>query len=145
MLPATSALKVKEDTWQEYADERGAVLAVSRNQFLNQCNGLRVFRRMNWSCRTKLISCGEVILQVEVDDCLVAMEVDTGASVSIISESTFFRLWPKRNLDTSHVKLQSYTGDAIPVLGCVQTLVSYEGQTAELSLVVVQGRGAVIG
>ena len=23
------------------------------------------------------------------------MEVDTGASVSIISESTFFRLWPK--------------------------------------------------
>ena len=72
---------------------------------------------------------------------LLCMEVDTGASLSIISESTFFRLWPKRNLDT---KLQSYTGDAISVLGCVQTLVSYEGQTAELPLVVVQGRGPTL-
>ena len=34
--------------------------------------------------------------------------------------------------------IQSYTGDAISVLGCVQTLVSYEGQTAESPLVVVQ-------
>lgn len=78
---------------------------------------------------------------IKVDDCLLTMEVDTGASVS---ESTFFRLWPKRDLVTSHVKLQSYTGDTISVLGCVQTQVSYEGQTAELPLVVVKGKGPTL-
>ena len=42
-----------------------------------------------------------VVVQVKLDDCLVAMEVDTGASVSIMSKATFGELWPGRILQPS--------------------------------------------
>ena len=34
-------------------------------------------------------------VQIGVDDCLVNMEVDTGASMSIMAETTYRRLWPQ--------------------------------------------------
>ena len=47
-------------------------------------------------------------VQVGVDDCLVSMEVDTGASMSIMGETTFNKLWPGRGLDITDVTLQNY-------------------------------------
>ena len=41
----------------------------------------------------------------KVDDCLIPMEVDTGASMSLMSEHTFRRLWPRRSLVTTGVTL----------------------------------------
>lgn len=40
-------------------------------------------------------------IQVLVDGCEVPMEIDTGASRSIRSESLFRSIWPKRKLSTS--------------------------------------------
>ena len=37
-------------------------------------------------------------VHVLVDNCSVPMEVDTGASVTLMSETTFFQLWPGRGL-----------------------------------------------
>ena len=37
-------------------------------------------------------------VQIGVDDCLVSMEVDTGASNTIMAETTYQRLWPGRSL-----------------------------------------------
>ena len=37
-------------------------------------------------------------VHVELDSCKVSMEVDTGATVSIITEALYRKLWPRRGL-----------------------------------------------
>ena len=37
-------------------------------------------------------------VKVDVDDCDVRMEVDTGSSVSLVSQATYERLWSKLEL-----------------------------------------------
>ena len=69
----------------------------------------------------------------------VTMEIDTGAAKTIIPEKTFHKLWPGRGLDETAVRLQSYLGEPIPVVGCANVRVVYENQTAELPLIVVKG------
>ena len=73
-------------------------------------------------------------IKVEVDECLVGMEVDTGAAMSIMAINTFRKLWPRRSLDKTAVKLQNYSGESIPVLGMTSSKVTYEGQQATLPL-----------
>ena len=68
----------------------------------------------------------------------VTMEVDTGAAKTM-SGKTFHKLWPGRSLDSTPVRLQSYLGESIPVLGSTLVHTSYESQTADLSLIVVEG------
>ena len=72
------------------------------------------------------------------------MEVDTGASVSVISKDTYSKLWPSAQappIESSDVQLQTYTGHSLPVLGTIDVDVSYKHQTAKLPLVVVEGNG----
>ena len=70
------------------------------------------------------------------------MQVDTGAAVSVIRHSVFQSLWDSPpSLMKSDVKLQSYTGEQIGVIGCFTTSVSYQGQKKDLPLLVVEGSG----
>ena len=46
-------------------------------------------------------------VQVLVDGCKVPMEIDTGASRSIISKTMFRSIWLKRKLVASNVKLST--------------------------------------
>ena len=61
----------------------------------------------------------------KVDDKDIEMEIDTGAAVSIISEQLFQRKFPEQPLDAASVKLRTYTGDVMPVLGQFEAKVSY--------------------
>ena len=72
------------------------------------------------------------------------MEVDTGASLTLMSETTFSGLWPGRSLQPSQVRLQSYLRETIPVVGCFCVNVDYNGQTCELPLVIVAGSGPTV-
>ena len=72
------------------------------------------------------------------------MEVDTGASVSIMSETLYHKLWPRRGLKEPTIRLQTYSKEPIPVVGAAQVQVAYEGQTATLPLVVVKGKGPTL-
>ena len=45
---------------------------------------------------------------VTIDGKEFTMELDTGASVSIISEKLYKQLWPKRRLENSLIRLQTY-------------------------------------
>lgn len=83
-------------------------------------------------------------VQVVIDECNVDMEVDTGASVTIMSESKFYNLWPGRSLDKTEVRLQSYSKETIPVLGSTQVSVCYDNQVAQLPLIVVKGTGPTL-
>ena len=85
-----------------------------------------------------------ITVQVGVDECTVTMEVDTGASTTIMPEPTYHKFWPGRGLSQSSVKLQNYSKDSIPVVGSTTVQVCYEGQTAELPLIVVKGSGSTL-
>jgi len=57
-------------------------------------------------------------ITVTVDDHSTAMEVDSGAALLLVSETTFKKLWPGRLLLTSTVRLCSYSGELNSVVGC---------------------------
>ena len=85
-----------------------------------------------------------IIVKVRVDDCLISIEVDTGAAHSLISEKTFESLWPGRSLNPTTIRLQSYSKEPIPVKGCCYVNVEYEGQTGEMPLLIVGGSGPTL-
>ena len=71
----------------------------------------------------------------------VIMELDTGAGVSLVSEETYQRYWPGRALQHSTVRLRTYTGESLEVLGEMEVKVVHEIQMMTLPLVVVKGSG----
>ena len=84
-----------------------------------------------------------ITVPVKINDKQTWMELDTGASLSIIGESTYRSLFGESHqLDQSDIVLKMYDGQELPVLGSVTTRVEYEGQQKSLPLIVVQGGGA---
>ena len=69
------------------------------------------------------------------------MEVDTGASVSVVSEAKLESALGKLNLQHTETVLKTYTGETLPVLGTVEVMVEYKTQKAQLPLIVIQGNG----
>ena len=86
-----------------------------------------------------------LLVTVELNQAPVEMEVDTGASVSLISKDTYDKLWP--NLTTapaiqkSDILLRTYTGEHLDVVRSISVDVHYKEQIAHLPLTVVAGRG----
>ena len=72
------------------------------------------------------------------------MEIDTGASLSIMSEETLYSLWPPQSrpqLQLTTVKLHTYTKEPIKVLGTISVYVCYKEQKLSMPLLVVAGHG----
>ena len=69
------------------------------------------------------------------------MELDTGAAVSIIAESQLKRILPRIKLQPSKMKLKTYSGEKMAVVGEVPVEVQYAEQTELLSFVVVAQEG----
>ena len=87
---------------------------------------------------------GRILVSLHVDNRPLTMELDTGASVSVISQKTWKTLFPDRQLELSDIQLQTYSGEPLPVLGQISVCVRYKQQEKLLPLVVVEGRGAAI-
>ena len=71
---------------------------------------------------------------VHIDGVDVCMELDTGTSVSIVSETQYKQLWPGRSLDTSQIRLQTYSREPLVVVGSLNVIVEYEAQKVTLPL-----------
>ena len=74
----------------------------------------------------------------------VTMETDTGASLSIISEKTYKKVWPKKSapkLQPTRVNLWTYTREKMEVLGKINVMVEINNQKVSLDLMVVKGDG----
>ena len=83
-----------------------------------------------------------IVLKVAVNGHNLPMELDTGASVSLISEDTWRKLQPfYSKLQPSTVKLCTYTGEVISVLGEIVINMHYNNQHHKIRLVVVKGDG----
>ena len=86
-------------------------------------------------------------VSVEASGKVLNMELDTGASVSLISEETYrrtWRGWTTPMLKTTNKRLKTYTGDTIQVVGEIQVQVGVNntGQKVKLSMLVVRGKGS---
>ena len=85
-----------------------------------------------------------ILVTLKVNGSDLEMELDTGATLSVISEQTYHKLFPTgkaptlRNVTT---QLTTYTGEAIEILGEIEVTVQYKGQEKKLNLLVVTGEG----
>ena len=68
-------------------------------------------------------------------------EIDTGASVTLISEETYNEHYQDKPLQKLSLKLKTYTGEPLQVLGQVAVTVSYHSQQGSYTLYVVKGAG----
>eukprot|EP00731_Ephydatia_muelleri_P014717 Em0008g437a len=79
----------------------------------------------------------------------VSMEIDTGAARTVMSQQAFKSTWGKSVapvLHDTHIKLCTYTGESLKVLGVADVTVMYKGQETKLPLVVVgQGGPNLLG
>ena len=85
-----------------------------------------------------------ISVSVSVDGVDVCMELDTGASVSLVSETQYKQLWSGRSLDRSDIRLQTYSKEPLVVIGSFDVIVEYEGQKVTLPLIVVKGSGPML-
>ena len=79
---------------------------------------------------------------VETDRIPPEMEVDTGASLSLVAEDTYRRHWAHRELQQSQVRLCTYLGEPLEGTGSLRVRVRHGGQDINLPLTVVKGNGS---
>ncbi len=79
--------------------------------------------------------------ELSIDGRRVKMEVDTGASVTIVNEETYNNVLKVKPLRKSTVRLKTYTSELIPVMGELDVTVLFRQQEKELRLIVVAGKG----
>jgi len=83
-------------------------------------------------------------VSVTLSNVETTMEVDTGATLSIMSEETYNRLWDRHArppLIPSSAQLSTYTGEKISVLGAINVDVYYQHLQHKLQLLIVPGTG----
>ena len=85
-----------------------------------------------------------IVTSLNVDGQMLQMEVDTGATLSVVSEETWRRHWtrPRPHLEHSHDTLRTYTGQCVKIKGIVDVKVEgKKGECHTLPLMVVPGNG----
>ena len=84
-------------------------------------------------------------VDLQLNGVQTSMEVDTGAAATIFNEEAYKRIIegnPERNrpqMETAKVKLRTYTGELVKVMGTVNIVVKYEKHEVELHTLVVEG------
>ena len=71
----------------------------------------------------------------------VSMEIDTGASTSVINGKTFHALSQSGKSNVVNTVLRTYTGEVNPVVGECELEVEYNGFRGNLPAVVISGEG----
>ena len=88
--------------------------------------------------------CKGLIVPVLIDGKSVDLELDTGASVTIIPNHFWSSVLAAKSLQQTDVKLKSYSRHEIPVLGEAKVQVSYVDQQACLPVIVTTGDGPAL-
>ena len=89
-----------------------------------------------------------ITVEMSLNNTSVTMEMDTGATLSVMSKHTYHTMWPTEAdappLRPSNAKLQTYTGESIKVLGAINVHVKYATCVAQLDLLIVEGDGPTL-
>ena len=78
---------------------------------------------------------------MDVNEKPLSMEIDTGATVSLISTATFKSLFQNTTLEKTSIRLRTYTGKPIAVAGQLKVKVRYKQYMGNHLLYVVKGSG----
>ncbi len=76
-----------------------------------------------------------------INNILLTIEVDRGASFSVISKKTYYELFTSHHLDTSIINLKTYTGESLKMYGQFMVTVQYHDQKLDLLLIVAGDKG----
>ena len=84
-----------------------------------------------------------ITVNISIDETEVNMEVDTGASATLITKSTMEKVWPvkKPTLCTENNLLRTYTGEIVPICGTTVMNLQYRDSRAALTVMVVDSDG----
>ena len=74
---------------------------------------------------------------MEINIVPLEIEVDTGASLSIVAKETYQCHWSQRELEQSQLRLRTFSGEPLEVMGSLPVVVQHSCQEARLSLVIV--------
>lgn len=86
-----------------------------------------------------------ITVEVNMSGQLVTMELDTGAAATVMSNTTFRKLFPNMKTHRSPLILNTYSGHVLRVLGEVTVDVVYRDQPVKsLSLIIVDGDGPTL-
>ena len=83
-------------------------------------------------------------VNMQLDGKAVNFEIDTGCCLTVMNEETFKEAWKHTkppSLRPMKIKLETYTGDPVKVVGVTLVKVKYKQQEGNLPLVVVEGDG----
>ena len=85
------------------------------------------------------------LVSVDINGATLQMETDTGSAMTLISQTTFSKLWPQGNsppLENTPIRLRTYSGEELEVVGRAVVRVRCGREVVEeLGLVVVGGKG----
>ena len=79
-----------------------------------------------------------ITVKVNGEEC--SMELDTGASVSIVSEEAWRKRFPTAPLEESQIELRTYTGEALDIIGQANVQVTYQDNIANLPLQIIKAK-----
>uniref|UniRef100_A0A3B3B4L9 Gypsy retrotransposon integrase-like protein 1 n=1 Tax=Oryzias melastigma TaxID=30732 RepID=A0A3B3B4L9_ORYME len=83
-------------------------------------------------------------VKLKLDGQKVDFEIDTGCCLTVMSKGTFKETWKSTkhpSLKHAKIKMETYTGDSVEVIGTTRVKVQYRQQTLKLPLIVVKGDG----
>lgn len=81
-----------------------------------------------------------IMIPVKVNGEECSMELDTGATVSIMSEEAWRKRFPTAPLEESQIKFRTYTGEALDIIGQANVQVTYQDQITNLPLQIIKGK-----
>ena len=76
-----------------------------------------------------------------VQDREVLFQIDTGASLTLVSQDLYKSLSINKHLEPSTLELRTYTGEEMKIHGTVNVTVKHDKQTMTLPIFVVEGHG----
>lgn len=103
-------------------------------------------RLQNWLQAIKLFEINDekpdpsIMITVKVNGEECSMELDTGASVSIVSEEAWRKRFPTAPLEESQIELRTYTGEALDIIGQANVQVTYQDNIANLPLQIIKAK-----
>ena len=93
--------------------------------------------------KTRNTGCPPITLNVSIADTVIKMEVDPGASATLLTMITMRLVWPKkrRYLCTDTQLLRRYTGETVTIPGTIYIDLRYQKRCAAVTVIVVESDG----
>ena len=93
-----------------------------------------------YNTKTRNTGCPPITVNVSIADTVIKMEVDTGASATLINMKTMKLIWPKKRpyLCTDSKLQRTFTDETVPVLGSIYIDLRYQKRRAAVTVIVVE-------